>query len=276
MTTRRPVHRVAVKVGLALLAMLHGAPLLAHDLWIEPATFQPQPGQPVGLRLRVGQALQGDPLPLVAARVRQFMVVDAAGRRSGVGAGHGAEPAGLLRVTAPGLHIVGYHSLASAVELAADKFDAYLKEEGLDAVIAARAARPASGAMVRERFSRCAKSLLNVGPPNPAQRDRRLGCALELVAEADPSTLPAGQPLPVRLTWGDAPLAGALVVAINKNQPADRQAVRSDADGRVQLTLGASGMWLVKAVHMVAAPAGSGAEWESTWASLTFEMPLQR
>jgi len=33
------------------------------------------------------------------------------------------------------------------------------------------------------------------------------------------------------------------------------------------------GLWLIKAVHMVPAPEGSGAEWESLWASLTFELP---
>ena len=33
------------------------------------------------------------------------------------------------------------------------------------------------------------------------------------------------------------------------------------------------GVWLVKAVHMVPAPAASGADWESLWASLTFEVP---
>jgi hypothetical protein len=31
-------------------------------------------------------------------------------------------------------------------------------------------------------------------------------------------------------------------------------------------------MWLIKAVHMVEAPAGANAEWASYWASLTFEL----
>jgi hypothetical protein len=30
-------------------------------------------------------------------------------------------------------------------------------------------------------------------------------------------------------------------------------------------------MWLIKAVHMIPAPAGTNAEWQSYWASLTFE-----
>src|SRR5438128_10847513 len=41
---------VTVVVAIAL----SGAPLLAHDMWIEPTTFFPEPGQIVGVRLRVG------------------------------------------------------------------------------------------------------------------------------------------------------------------------------------------------------------------------------
>ena len=33
------------------------------------------------------------------------------------------------------------------------------------------------------------------------------------------------------------------------------------------------GVWLVKAVHMVPLPKGQDADWESFWASLTFELP---
>ena len=31
------------------------SPLLGHDMWIEPTTFSPEPGQIIGLKLRVGQ-----------------------------------------------------------------------------------------------------------------------------------------------------------------------------------------------------------------------------
>src|SRR5688572_33456707 len=80
------------------------APLLAHDLWIEPTTFAPQPGQTVGVRLRVGQDLLGDPVPRDPALVNQFIVEDAAGRRPIAGR-NGGDPAGFLRVTMPGLHV---------------------------------------------------------------------------------------------------------------------------------------------------------------------------
>jgi hypothetical protein len=258
----------ALKIACAALA----APLCAHDVWIEPATFSPAPGQTVGVRLRVGQDLMGDPLARNPALVNQFIVETASGRGPVAGIA-GADPAGVLRVNAPGLHVIGYRSNASAIELPADKFNQYLKEEGLDRAAAQRARSNQAGSGARELFSRCAKSLVLSGPPRAAEGDRRLGFPLELVAERNPYSMRTGEELAVRLTYENRPLEGALVVAISKLNPERKVAVRSGADGRARFLLRSGGMWLVKAVHMVPARAGSNADWESFWASLTFELP---
>ena len=220
---------------------------LAHDFWIEPTTFAPQPGQIVGLRLRVGQDLLGDPVPRDPSLVDRFV----AGGQPVAGR-DGADPAGYFRFDSPGLTVVGYQSRPSRVELPPDKFAAYLKEEGL----APRKAGP-------EIFSRCAKSLVG-----GSGADRALGFTLELIAEANPI---ATRDLPVRLLYQGRPLSGALVVAFNRRNPSAKQSARSDAQGRVRIQIAHPGLWLVKAVHMVAAPVGVNADWSSYWASLTFE-----
>ena len=258
-------------VLVATAIALSRAPVFAHDMWIEPTIFSPEPGQIVGVRLRVGVDFLGDSLPRDPGLLNQFVFVDAAGRKPVVGR-IGDDPAGFLRVAMPGLLVIGYRSNPSAVELAAEKFNQYLKEEGLDAVAALRARRNETGASARELFSRCAKSLVLSGSPSEAQSDRLLGFTLELVAERNPYAIPAGQDLPLRLTYQNRPLAGALVVAMNRLNPAEKLAARTDNDGRVRFRLRPGGMWLVKAVHMVQAPAGANAEWESFWASLTFEL----
>ena len=71
--------------------------------------FSPKLDQIVGVRLRVGQNLAGDPVPLIPALVNQFVVQDAAGQRKPVFGRGGAEPAGVLRVSMPGLLVIGYH-----------------------------------------------------------------------------------------------------------------------------------------------------------------------
>lgn len=250
---------------------LCGAPLAAHDMWIEPLNFSPEPGQIIGVRLRVGQDFIGDPLPRNTALVNQFVFEDAAGSKPVAGR-DGSDPAGFLRVSMPGLLVIGYRSNPSAIELAAEKFNQYLKEEGLDAVAALRARRNETGNPARELFSRCAKSLVLSGSPGRAQADRPLGFTLELVAERNPYAIRAGEDLPVRLTYEKRPLAGALVIAMNRLNPSEKQTARTDSGGRVRFRLRQGGMWLIKAVHMVPAPAGANAEWASFWASLTFEL----
>jgi uncharacterized GH25 family protein len=260
------------RLGFLVVALaVSRASLSAHDMWIDPTTFSPASGQIVGMRLRVGQDLLGDPVPRDPALINQFVVEDGAGRKPLVGRA-GADPAGFLRVAMPGLLVIGYHSNPSPVEQTPEKFDQYLKEEGLDAVAALRARRNETGARIREIFSRCAKSLVMSGPANEKQSDRSLGFTLELVAERNPYAIRAGQDLPVRLTYENRPLAGALVVAINRLNPAAKLTARTDQEGRVRFRLQPGGMWLVKAVHMVPAPAGTDAEWASYWASLTFEL----
>lgn len=243
-------------------------PMFAHDMWIDPMSFSPAAGEIVGVRLRVGEDFLGDPLPRDPALINQFVVVDAEGRKPVVGR-NGADPAGFVRAAVPGLLVIGYSSNPSPLLQTAEKFNQYLKEEGLEGVAAVRASRGQTG-VAREIFSRSAKSLVVSGPTDKTQGDRSLGFTFEIVAERNPYTMDAGQDLPVRLTYENRPLAGALVVAINRADPARKLTARSGKDGRVRFRLPRGGVWLIKAVHMVEAPAGANAEWASYWASLTF------
>ena len=247
--------------------------LAAHDFWIEPSGFLADTGRVLGVKLRVGQDFHGDPVPRRETLIADFVVVDASGRHQVVGR-DGADPAGLLRVTSPGLLVIGYRSRPSPVTLPADKFTEYLKEEGLDAVIDARARGRLSDREGREIFSRAAKSLVRSGAMAAGSEDRTLGFPIELTAERNPYQMKEGETLPVRLTYRNAPLPGALVVAFNQRHPFHKQRVRADRDGRAVFTIGEPGAWMVKAVHMVPAAAGSNADWESFWASLTFEIGL--
>jgi hypothetical protein len=233
---------------------------LAHDFWIEPASYSPQRGQILSVRLRVGQELLGDPVPRDPKLLKQFVVTDGAASRPLIGR-DGSDPAGYLRVDGNGLMVIGYASNPSAVEMPVEKFTQYLKEEGLDG-ISVRARRNQT-----ELFSRCAKSLVLSGAANRQQADRTLGFTLELVAERNPYALHAGDELPVRLTYLGKPLAGAQVTAMSREQ---KLLARTDAEGRARFRLPQSGMWMLKSVHMIPA---AKADWESFWASLTFEVP---
>src|ERR1700748_1621364 len=79
------MHRLLRSSMLLRVGLLVTAPLLAHDMWIEPMTFSPQTGEIVGVKLRVGQDLLGDPLPRTTSLINQFIVEDSEGRKPLVG-----------------------------------------------------------------------------------------------------------------------------------------------------------------------------------------------
>jgi uncharacterized GH25 family protein len=259
---------------LAVVAFVVAAPLVAHDFWIEPTSFRPEVGARVGLALKVGQGFRGDPVPRMDERIVKFVAVSPDGVEAKVEGASGSDPAGMARIPAAGFVVVGYRSNPASLELPADKFEAYLKEEGLERVIEVRARRGDSEKPSKEIYSRCAKALLDAGGAGTSGFDRPLGFPLELVPEKSPKKLtPPGGSLPVRLLYEGKPLAGALVVGMNRDDPEKSLSARTDKAGRAVLALPRGGVWLVKAVHMVPAPAESGADWESLWASLTLQAP---
>jgi uncharacterized GH25 family protein len=98
-----------------------------------------------------------------------------------------------------------------------------------------------------------------------------LGFTLEIVPERDPEAWQPGSDLVFRLLYDGKPLAGALITALPQREPSRKLSARSDAGGRVSLRLPQAGVWLVKAVQMIPSDGGK-ADWQSFWASLTFEI----
>jgi uncharacterized GH25 family protein len=263
--------RRAARPALLLALLLPASTLSAHDFWIDPSSFRPAPGQRVTVRLRVGQHFRGDPVPRDPSLLQRFSVIGPGGAETPVPGVPGAEPAGFATLTAPGLSLITYASGRSPVSLEGAKFETYLAEEGLETISAERARKGQSAAPVKEVFSRYAKTFLNVGGKSGAGYGRVLGLTLELIPEKDPTGLKAGAELPVRLLYRGKPLAGVLVTALPHDKPETKVTARTDAAGRARIRLSQPGEWLIKAVHMIPAPAGAGADWESFWASLTFE-----
>jgi uncharacterized GH25 family protein len=238
---------------LALVALLVATPALAHDFWIEPSTFHPAAGARITAALRVGMHLLGDPVPRISELIEKFFIRGNGDERPVVGR-TGMDPAGIAFVSGPGLHWIGYQSFASPLNLDAQKFAEYLRDEGLPPV-------PRGP----ERFYRCAKALLDTPGNSGKVLETPLGFTLELVPHRNPY---ASRELPLTLLFRGKPLANAQIVAINGNH---EEKVRTDARGRATVRTARTGLWLIKAVHMEPAPKGSGSMWESWWASMTFE-----
>jgi len=268
-------------LAVATLALGWSAVVSAHDFWLEPAVFNAEVGTPVPVRLRVGEDFNGTSQPYIKDWFIDFSVTSPGGREPVTGFA-GDDPAATLVLKSPGLRLIGYRSARSFVELDAEPFEAYLQAEGLERIRDLRRERGESQLKGREYYSRCSKSLLAVGPgpggtsgtaSNDTVYNRELGYTLELILLANPHELAPGDALPVVVHHLGRPLAGALVVAFTADSPAQKHLARSGADGRVTVPLDRAGRWLIKTVHMIDVPdTDPEADWESFWASLTFEL----
>jgi len=250
----------------------------AHEYWLTLDRWQVPAGQEVTLSALSGTGFRGERKPYAPDRVVKLVA------RTGVlldlrPNGESGEMAwARFSPSDDGGAMFGYQSTFVPIELPAAQFDAYLKDEGLDAPFATRRAAHATNPG-RERYRRCAKAWLTGDDVTRATRP--LGLSLEIVPLAVPGR---DAKLQVIVLVEGRPLANALVKAWRapldtggmapdpetRDSTAVAARVRTDSQGRATLPVKARGEWLLSVVQMVPCTEPEQADWESTWASLTF------
>ena len=268
-------------VALILSATLGAAPARAHQFWLSPSSYSGAPRRVVEVSALAGTGFRGDRIPWSPAHCVRLVARAAKALDLTRAASIGDPVWARFAPIDDGGTMLAFESNFTPIELPAAQFNAYLEDEGLTGPLDARhrgpAARPG-----RERYRRCAKAWLS--GRDLARAVVPVGLPLEVV----PQTLPGSDPqLPLIVLWSGRPLAGALVKSWRAplgagEEPTDgatRDSVgvawqgRTDSHGRVTVPVAAQGEWIVSVVHMVPCPDSSEADWESTWASLTFERP---
>lgn len=268
--------RRATLVGFVLSILC--SPAGAHDFWIEPSTFTPQVDEHVKIGLRVGEQFIGEPVarnPNKIAMTDGFVLRGPNTAKIVLGR-DGEDPAGFVSLDRPGMFMVGYRSTRSSIELEAEKFEEYLKSEGLEAISRMRAERGESSLPGKEVYSRSAKVVLNAGSRLAMAMEPRFNYTFEIVPERNPSTLRIGiDEFGVLLLYEGKPAPHIVAFAMNKADAKSPIQAVSDSQGRVSFKLPRAGVWMIKAIHMARAPKDAGADWESIWGTLTFEIPEQ-
>ena len=243
----------------------------AHEFWIEPSSFRPAVGAPFDVDLRVGQEFRGDSMIYLPESFERFVTINARGQKNVEGV-PGDDPVARLTIAEPGLLFIAYQSTRYSLNMDAATFKHYLEKEGLDHIAALRTQGGTNDKPVREVYRRCAKSLLAIGnSPEGLDFKKPLGLKLEIVPLTSIYRGQDKQALEVQLLYENRPLAGAQIVAFSKTKPKTLLIQRTDRTGRARFVLPHADIWLLNAVHMIPAPADAKADWESFWASLTFE-----
>lgn len=260
-----------MKSSLALFAFLGVAgAAAAHECWLQPATFAPVAGPAIGLTIQVGEKFVGEPRPFNPERIAALKHFSAAGTEDWTAkANHKLQLP--VKFEDAGTHVIIYDSKPSLISLAPAEFEAYLREEGLEFVIAEREKAGEAAKPGRERYQRCNKTIVRADGKADETFAVVTGQRLEIVPIDDPAAWRAGGTLRFKLLFAGRPLAAAKVRAWHRagENLTTLDATSSEA-GEVAFALPAGGQWMLSTVHMARLSADKDADWESHWGNLTF------
>jgi uncharacterized GH25 family protein len=263
---------------------LFAAAVMAHDFWIQPNDYWVDPMTPVGFSLQVGHGpfRQRSPIPL--GRIARFEGISNDGSRVNLRdrlqLGGQAED-GHLAFAKPGTYVLVMETDARAQShLPAIRFNDYLKVEGLTPALEQRERTHGMSADGSESYSRRAKSLVQVGPPQAASQGavtQPLGLPLEIVPEQSPYAVPQPSTLPVRVIYEGQPLSDALVKLTNlEHDEAPFEMHLTDRNGRARFAMPTKGAWLLNVIWTKVLPDTRETDFETVFSSLSFGFPPER
>lgn len=272
-----------------IAAILFGARSLeAHDFWLVPDAFRVRSGAELSVR---GQTSSLFPTSLSAVAVDRIAEARIIGKDSDENL-RGLSQSGnslLLRhrVSGVGQRIVAVRIHPRSVKESAESFRRYLVLEGAPEALERyerEGILPVDS--INRRYTKYAKTIVEVGSRGPRSFSRRVGHTLEFVPVNDPSDMRTGKKFRVKLLAGGVPLANAHIhagsvpetTAIRSDTVRARvagqadQKLVTDAAGEVVVNISAPGIWNVRTLHIVPSKPGSGADWDVHWATLVFRV----
>ena len=265
-------------LGITLVLLLFVVTALAaHDLFIKPAAFLLSPNTASRAYIVNGTFTRSEN-SITWDRVRDVSIVGPAGKsHPDVSAWSDKGDTSVLRFTtgAPGTYVLGVSTLPRELRLEAKDFNAYLESDGVPDILAARRKSGEITKAARERYQKHIKALVQVGDTRSDGYGTTLGYPAELVPLASPYALERGAPLRLRVLVDGRPVANQYVVSGGRTLAGGRIAAaghRSDSAGIVHIPIRATGQWYVKFIHMARAAVDTTIDYESKWASLTFEV----
>ena len=264
-----------MKIRIAALSLLMIAvPAAAHDFWIQPTKFQIEPGAAIAATFQIGHGKFRDRWNnnQRILGLNDFYRGVPRDLRPQVRKGGSFDL--VTNGVAPGLHIIAMQSNHATSELPAIRFNDYAREEGLVPILTARKAGGNTNAPGRERYSRRAKALIQVGQSATARQafaTRPIGLKLEIVPDRDPYSLGANRILPVHVLYNGRRLPNATVKLTNL--AADERPVAiavTNRAGRARFRVPSTGAWLINVVWSEAVRNDPKVEFDTTFSSLTF------
>jgi uncharacterized GH25 family protein len=263
-------------LALVLVFLFQGI-AIAHEFWMRPKKFRYTVGEEAKIDFVVGENFNGEPWDLNVHKVEKMELITSTGKRDLTSAVKSTKGNNLTyKMAAQGTHLFTLRSNTASIDLEAEKFNAYLTEDGIDNIIQRRKERNETALGVKEHYQRFSKLLLQSGTTMDEVYKRNVGFPIEIIPETNPYRLASGDYLGCKVLYQNKPLAHQLVKvwSIVGNRTFV-QNMYTENDGTIKFPVSSVGPWMVSTVTMEPSDK-EGVDYESMWASLVFGVDRYR
>ncbi len=165
------------------------------------------------------------------------------------------------------------------IALPAEMFAEYLRHEGMvDELAEFNATNKLE--TIRERYTKHAKGIFQVGKPLTDDYKAKLDYKAEIFVEQNPGAVKVGDDMSIQVLFEGKPLADQLVFVSHANYEAPANAgvpelsayaLRTDENGRASFKITEKDKWYIQMIHMQKI-VDDEADYESNWSTITFEI----
>jgi uncharacterized GH25 family protein len=243
----------------------------AHEFWLHPSSFFFKRGDKLLVSFKVGENFIGEPWDLKKNRVeklelhqlsKSINLTDSVKEGDKENLTYALKEEGTLLLT--------MQSSNAFIELDAEKFNVYLKEDGLDEVLEHRIKTNTNSNAAKEFYSRYTKLLVQVGDKKDDTFKKVVGFPIEIIPDRNPYSLQVGDPIKFKILAKGKPLFGVKVKVWNRfDNRTTIQNIHTEKDGTIEARISNPGPWMVSVVQMVPSEKAE-ADWQSYWGSLVF------
>ena len=269
------------KTVLTFVVLLITAGASAHDLFMKPDSYFLAPNTRATVRLLNGTFQKSDGL-VARDRFRDISLYapDVSGpvSQSVIWRDEKRTTVMDIKTGGSGTYLAGVSTKPREIDLKAAEFNDYLQHDGVPDTLAERMKLNQLKKDVRERYSKHARAIFQVGDKLSDDYKRELNYPAEIIPQVNPYALKVGDTITVLCTVDGRPAEHQFVMAGWESRDGRMHLsdeIRSDADGIARVRLAGAGKWYVKFIHMNSLD-DPNLNYESKWASLTFEIRNKR
>lgn len=177
-----------------------------------------------------------------------------------------------------GTALAGIATQAKVIGFPAEMYADYLRREGL--VDALEAFKGNQLSTVRERYTKHAKAIFQVGDSVSQDYSYKLGYHAEIFLERHPAELKPGDDAVFRVMLDDKPLPNQIVYIVQNSKQVPTSAggaaaavytLRTDQSGKAAFKITGKDRWAIQMIHIQKAT-DSAADYESNYSTLTFDV----